>query len=380
MLSLSLFIMSANNTPSKYDLSQKKQQAYLELFNDMKLSISKIHDYRKQMLEKFRTKFKELTENYFKSSDFEQKFSSADALILEQDEPDLSKLSPQYFSIQKVMRKLFFTDFISFYCEFFSSINRIILKEQEEGGRFHNATLWKMFDKLDSSNNFAKANDLNKKFIEFIETRIFPDISFTYLRNILESIVEKHSGNSTELIRKCLYFNPSFVFDVKSEQNISEFYHIIIYFFKHYEGEPYICDSEELKSHVASTQIPIEKAVSFLKVLIDHYKEYLIINIKLEYKSCRRLGFNPRFEKYKKHRQDLHSCCLKMNQNLMAISCDKHHDIINEIKKEFAENIIFDFKQSFSSYFNTVVEDVLWKFYDAYYKIVRANGEPESYE
>ncbi|KAF7685670.1 hypothetical protein CDIK_3581 [Cucumispora dikerogammari] len=277
------------------------------------------------------------------------------------------------------MRKLFFTDFIPFCYEFFTNINRMILVEQKKGGCFHYLSLSKMFSELDSSNNFSKANDINMKFIEDISD---PDISFTYLLNILESIVEEHSGNSTELIRKCLYFNPGFVFDVKNIQNIRDFYHTITYFFKYYGADLlYTHDAKTVSCYYAKIiNTRILNAAEVFKLLIDYYQEHLIISIRSEYISSIEVCFGTRFKEYRRCMLDLYGCCLNPDSNLIAVCCKKHQVIIRKIKEERCGNIFFDFYDE-KSFFNDTILYTIDDIYSEEYKTrVSETDQSESSE
>ncbi|KAF7689122.1 hypothetical protein CDIK_2858 [Cucumispora dikerogammari] len=298
MLLLVLSIIADELAPIEEDNIDSEQKTLINQFNYMKHTIVRIHECnRKEMLKTFQSRFKKLIQKSSVYPYLSCKFSKDDISLLKPEIPDLSKLSSQYFHIQKNMRTLFFTDFIPFCYEFLAEINRQCIMQTGPRKCFNSCSLAYMFNKLDPSVKFATENCININFFESISN---PDISFTYLLNSLEAMVSENSNNSIEFIRKCLYFNPGFFFDVSKEQNIRDFYHIITYFFKHYGTSCYSRDVELFSSYVSKIIKPqIKKAKVIIKVLIKYYQPYLIIDVDAGYSYCPANKFCNRFITYR---------------------------------------------------------------------------------
>ncbi|KAF7692966.1 hypothetical protein CDIK_2346 [Cucumispora dikerogammari] len=274
--------------------------------------------------------------------------------------------SLEYGSIKLRLRKLFFTDFISFSYEFFLKTRSQVKVYQIEKCCFNKDTIREIFMGLIPTKEFA---DLNGIDIDFLETIYKQDIDFTFLLNKLEEMVKEHTGLETNTVRKILYLNKDFSFDINDVQAIRDFYHIITYFLSLYGLEKYSRDSEAFSLLFSRNNVPRFRidCPRVIKELIKNYQDYLIIDVESEFEASNRPETDPRFIKYIENRELLTVCCIRKNTNLISIDCNEHKDIIEEIRKNYCENINCDFKTP-NSFFNGFLSVEIGQVFRVYYK------------
>ncbi|KAF7692208.1 hypothetical protein CDIK_2451 [Cucumispora dikerogammari] len=361
------------STSVEYDCVETKQEKLLKMFRRIKTKVLEIHNERLKKVKEFDRKFEKLISEYFVQPYEAWIFPAEDIDLFMSTEPKKNSHTLKFFSIQKIMRKLFFSDFIAFFYEFSTKINTMILVENGRGRCFNYQTLTEVFEELDSSQQFAEKNEVN---MGFLETVALKDISFIYLLERLEKMIRKRTGNSRDMIRKCLFMNPGFSFDVSENKNIQDFFHVISHFLTYYSPRFSIKEEEVFcynMSRVICYRLLDVREV--LKLLIKYYQEYLRINICLEYETCSEPLIDPRFIEYRKCKNDLLSCCIKKgdNENIINVSCEKHQKDINKIRKNYGESILLDFYEENSFFDKEIVFRLEEIYYSEYYSRMSAD-------
>ncbi|KAF7696519.1 hypothetical protein CDIK_1802 [Cucumispora dikerogammari] len=343
-----------------------KQNKCLEMFKRMKEKTLEIHEKRKKLLKDFESEFKYLIDEYFPIPPYGTwTFKKKDITMLELENWVLSDQSLGFQCIKTNMRKLFFTDFVSFCYKFEAEINSMVIEEMKDGHCFDEDYLYEMFSGLNFLKEYSKTDNINIDFLENVQQL---DINISFLLYKLQTMVEEHTGNSIEVIRMCLFYNPGFSFDVNENRNIRDFCSVITFFLKYYGADYYTWDKKRVSSFIPRPpHCVFLDEYKVIKVLIDHYQKYLIVDIESEYKASNDSINDARFTTYRKYRDALLKCCLGENKNLVVISCIKHQKIFNYIRLNYYEtnsgHLYID-----QSIFNENIIDMIRSMYEYFYQ------------
>ncbi|KAF7695747.1 hypothetical protein CDIK_1933 [Cucumispora dikerogammari] len=337
----------------------------LKMLNEVKAKALEIHNERNKIIHKFNIKFEQLVNNYFKPPLKLWALSQSDMNILDEKDSKLIDLPLRYLCIQRMLRKLFFTDFIPFCYEYNFRINVLIRNEQEPGGYFNCHYLNNIFKKLNPSLKFSATVCANMNFFSTLKPTA---ISFSCLLEKLEDLVETRTGNSKEFIRRCLYYTPRGLFDVCRAVNGGLFCHTVSFFLHRSDQE---CSRRECKNCLYD-DLQLESSRIVKKVVIinaqtvlcqeSHYPKVIETqdSPSLEY------YIDEVFFKHKNNEKTLsasHSILNEADENLLQ-PCWKTYNIILKIKGLSIEKVYFAFDEEEWLFYNDVLRriDNIYKF------------------
>ncbi|KAF7696518.1 hypothetical protein CDIK_1803 [Cucumispora dikerogammari] len=340
-----------------------RKKSPLELFNTLRDRTLEIHNECKQMQNEFDSKFDQIIKEVFPKPRMVWTISEEYIEKLEREDWQLYAQSQEFLGIKNRMRMLFFTSFISFYYSFFSKMNMMITKEEEQGS-YNKFYLHAVFNGLDPSEKYAKFNEINIKFLKKSKS---PDITFLYLIKRLEKKVALHTGNLIKNIRKVLYLNHEFKFDTDNDKSIQSFYFLVNHFLNYYNSDYKLINKTEMFCRIPffDRKIMLNPDAVF-KTLNKHYQEYLKVDIESRYKASHEYINDLRFATYNKYRDVLHKCCLVENKSFLKNSCEKHQEILDSIRLEYygINPANFFIKTSVFNYRLVRIEEMYRKLYD----------------
>ncbi|KAF7692922.1 hypothetical protein CDIK_2390 [Cucumispora dikerogammari] len=334
-------------------ISITKQNKWVNKFNIMREEVIKFHDERLEKLKEFDIKFKTLVQEYFPEPRLSWEIKSKKEPMLKTDYLSSNPQLLHHITIKRRMRELFFTDFLSFCNDFFSTLLYQVQKKEIYGGCFNRSCIAELFYEKNPSLRFSKKNDIN---INFLYDILDEDISFIFLLRRLEEIVSERTGNSKDIIREILYLNPNFKFDINNDQSIRKFY---------YETRLYLSDYGLYKKprdpkkfagcfHYDNEPTDGFNGFAVLTEIVKNYKEYLKIDIEKEFVASKLQEADPRFITYTKNQAVLKKCCIKENTNLIDVSCEEHQNIVGKMRHEYCLGIGRDFVCE-NSYFHDLI-------------------------
>ncbi|KAF7694645.1 hypothetical protein CDIK_2073 [Cucumispora dikerogammari] len=237
--------------------------------------------------------------------------------------------------LKKSYIRLFFIKFPSLCKDFFFKIISIYQRERPDHSiiktRRAESCVKKIFGDINSSHNTGVHISL-KSFMSF------KDFVFKNFFNRFEQLVISQTGNSKEILRRCLYFNTEYSFDVMENKNILNFYIGIDYFYMY---EDYINFKQNEPIRIIdfgdTTFLHFNKAISIslFSVIDKHYKKYLEIDIEFEYENSLKSHNNYRFDSFIQYKEVFMQCCYKTDKNLLTVNCENHRAIIERIKEDY---------------------------------------------
>ena len=189
----------------------------LKKYHNYKCGVLEIERKRVEIQKMFDIRFQKLINSYFLPH-----HCSANIIPYTDDKKIngvANVLSLKYFSLKIILKKLFFTDLVSFFCETILVINFEVRKSNLEYTVYNWDEPCIGFIRLDTQ--FSIENNINFDFLErFNKT----DHSWLYYWTRLEKMVFEYTGNSPDILRECLYSEFDFYLDVEDKCLISNFY------------------------------------------------------------------------------------------------------------------------------------------------------------
>ncbi|KAF7685855.1 hypothetical protein CDIK_3396 [Cucumispora dikerogammari] len=333
----------------------------LKKYHNYKDTILKIESKRLEIRESFDIIFQKLINSYFLPH-----HCPANIISYTDDKKIngvANVLSLKYFSLKTILKKLFFTDLISFFCDTILVIN-FEVKKSNLGASFYEWNDLGLGD-ITLDTQFSIENGINFDFLErFNET----DHSWLYYWTRLEKMVFEYTGNQPDILRKCLYSELDFYLDVENKPLISNFYMFLAFFIEfsymninNSETETY----EKILKIIGfkeSTEKPFfEECFKFFL----NNKHYFRLNVVYDSMYLEKLTHDFRSEHFKRDFEALKTCCYEKSSNLLTLNCkmQMHNHTISEIKKRVFYNLQFDFFNRGSSFYGRLIDFIKKKYF-----------------
>ncbi|KAF7698617.1 hypothetical protein CDIK_1387 [Cucumispora dikerogammari] len=267
-------------------------------------------------------------------------------------------------SIQKNLRKLFFSDLISYYYGFLFSINTMIYREIDDQVDFRKVYYMSHFGKHVKKSQFATQNNIN---FAFIKPLIEQDYPFEYFLNMLEYLIMTRTINSKKVIRECVYLGGSFYFDVMNEKKLSEFYKIIHMCLKFADpgvtlDEDYIYTKIWKKINNSGVSFELDVTKDVLAVFFSYNRHLFKINTVSRFDQINNGFFGKSFNFDSMEFKLYKKCCLKKENNLLTVSCEKHRDIANAVRRVYLKIVEYEVWCDSSLFFEVCIRKmkIMW--------------------
>ncbi|KAF7701604.1 hypothetical protein CDIK_0686 [Cucumispora dikerogammari] len=333
----------------------ERNNMFLEEYNTYKKSVLNFYIRRRKMASIFESKFNRLVEDAFVLP-----HSSLNNIshMYEREKQYMNTALPlKVILIQKKLRKLFFSDLISYYYEFLFSINTEIYKEIDGNLVFRKEYYLSFLAHLVKNTPFAAQNNIN---FAFIKPMVEQDYPFEYFLNILEDLIMTRTGNSKEVIRKCVYLERSFYFDVMNEKKISEFYKIIHMCLK--LADPGVTLDEDYiytktSNNISYYRVPFALDVTkgVLSVFFAYNRSLFKINTVSSFNQINNFFSGMHVDFGLKEFELYEICCLKKQTNLLIVSCEKHRRIFNAVRRVYLKIIEYEVWSESSLFFEVCI-------------------------
>ncbi|KAF7685956.1 hypothetical protein CDIK_3295 [Cucumispora dikerogammari] len=320
----------------------------LETLKRLKKHIMDINIERKKLVEEFDIYIDRLIDEIICTKNpAHLLISGYDCFKFDSSDPE-EPLSLRYLAQQKIFRKLFFVDLISYCHYFFSKINSMLTAPFRRHRKIYFDPLYKLFYDLASTQIFF--SELNE-FMEYINDIISSDYNFSYFIERLETRIYEKTHNPITNLRVCLYLNNDQVFDVNYNNQILVIYHtfssilrlMFQFKFDEYKDEGFL----RIKEYIW----PFYLDKDTKDLLIKYYRDYIKLEIIYEHNNSKYPNRDPRFCEYIKRRHIFDSTCSEKHNIFFSICCKKHSLDIREISQGYFKHIPSNFVYGRSSFF-----------------------------
>ncbi|KAF7699587.1 hypothetical protein CDIK_1154 [Cucumispora dikerogammari] len=306
----------------------KRQTHLKETFINLKGNLLKAQKKRVVMEKEFDKRIERLLNKHFPDTEQGWRLSSED--FQEKDGKYSKTRSKKFYDVQSRLMKLFYNDLVSFCYKYFSTIKYTVLENNAN-------TIYESFYKkikihrdLIVLSRIADETDIIER--SFYATKPH-DSSFSYLLERLEQMIALRTNNSVLNVRRCLYSEWKFSFDVDDFGNIHEFFHTFICLVK-YSHIP-----NTLKIRTLYNELRLDAEETFCSLAVIH-ENSLNVDIVAEYSACLKNN-DQNMSKYKalrEHYNTYTNCCYIKNRNLLKSRCKEHNEILYKIKENYNAN------------------------------------------
>ncbi|KAF7698683.1 hypothetical protein CDIK_1321 [Cucumispora dikerogammari] len=163
---------------------------------------------------------------------------------------------------------------------------------------------------------------------------------------------------SIDFLRRLLYSNKGFEFDFNDNHLIKGFYYTIAYFIRYYNpNNPLENKVNFIRGFLKDIDYrSTRRAKLFHQLIIEHYTDYLLIDISYKSKNKWNDFKDLSFQKYTDLQNTLNFCCFAdKNCNLITKHCIVHQDYIWKIREQYCEHILYDFTMEYSIFYGRVL-------------------------
>ncbi|KAF7686604.1 hypothetical protein CDIK_3103 [Cucumispora dikerogammari] len=333
----------------------KRNRKLLREYHNYKCGVLKIERKRVGIQKMFDIRFQKLINIYFLP-----RYSTAN-LISYTDDKKINRvaneLSLKYFAFKPILKKLFFTDLISFFCDTILVIN-FAVKKSNFAASFYDSH--RSLGTIPLDTRFSIENNINFDFLErFNKT----DHSWLYYWTRLEKMVFEYTGNQSEILRKCLYPELGTYLDAKYEHYTTSFYMFLataieLSFINTNNSK---VETYEQVRKIVCSDLPFRLITFFDKSYFKFFlpnKQYFKINAVYDAKDLTYLFGDHCYKQFKRDFKALKACCYKKDSNLLTLNCkmQMHNNTISEIKKRVFYNLRGDFFNRGSSFYDELID------------------------
>ncbi|KAF7678776.1 hypothetical protein CDIK_4492, partial [Cucumispora dikerogammari] len=185
-------------------------------------------------------------------------------------------------------------------------------------------------------------------------------LRFRNFVNTLETAFCNITGVSRDLLRKCLYKNQEYDFNILNPNMLDGLYYTIAYFYKFYNRRQTSINSKlfaESIKNIYGCKSDVYNNRSLLFDLVNNiYIKYIVINISEENEAILKITKDLKRDDNESI-NTLNECCLKEGQDLIAVKCDNedHEEIIDEIRDVFCKTMPLDFASRETFFYKRIV-------------------------
>ncbi|KAF7685786.1 hypothetical protein CDIK_3465 [Cucumispora dikerogammari] len=333
-------IILLNCSLSHCTYTRLRGDALQKAYSDYKTTVQKIQKDMEMMVEDFDKKF----EKYI--SVFTITANKAPFLIKEyncmQSTSYDSEVELKYLCLRQWLRDLFFGKFILFVNEFNTRVHLSIMKNQKPGKCLNFYSVKKLVYSVYNEPCFRAEKRTAFDFLPIDKSK-YKNYNFLFFLKKLEDLVIKHTKNTRENVRMCLYYDREFSFDVNSDENIMQIYFLYITSLSFYipfcPEEKTLCLSWPYYYKLGGKYFPSFKLdkKDLLQKFSEIYSGYINLDIVLEYDNCLQKTEDPRLQLYIKTQKKFNDCCVSKGKNLFKTFCKKHGKLINLMISDFLD-------------------------------------------
>ncbi|KAF7689130.1 hypothetical protein CDIK_2850 [Cucumispora dikerogammari] len=338
------------------DRERKINRKLLREYHNYKCGVLKIERKRVEIQKMFDIRFQKRINKYFLP-----RHSNANLISYTDDKKINSvanELSLKYLPLKRILKKLFFTDLISFFCDTLLVINFAVKKSNLADSFYDSRDL--CLGTISLGSQFSIENNIKFDFLERINKT---DHSWMYYWTRLEKMVFEYAGNNPDILRECLYSEFDFYLVVKNNILVSYFYMFLANFIElsfmninNSEAKTYEKVLKRLEYDLPVTVIPfLEK--SYFKFFLRN-KHHFKINAVYDSKYLRNFPDDHCYRQFKRDFKALKTCCYKKGSNLLTLNCkmQMHNNTISEIKKRVFYNLRPDFFNRDSCFYDILID------------------------
>ncbi|KAF7686590.1 hypothetical protein CDIK_3117 [Cucumispora dikerogammari] len=306
-------------------------------FSDYKTTVQKIQKDMEMMVEDFDKKFEKYI-SVFTITPNKSPFLIKEYNCMQSTSYDI-EVELKYLCLRQWLRRLFFGEFILFFNEFNTRVYLSIIKNQKPEKCLNFHSVKKLVYSVYNEPCFSAEKRTAFDFLSIDKSK-YKNYNFLFFLKKLEDLVIKHTNNTRENLRKCLYYDRGFSFDVNSDENIMQIYSLYMASLSFYIP---FCPEEKTLCLSGSYYYYLDKCFPRFKSdkkdlrqkFSEIYSGYINLDIVLEYDNCLQKTEDSRFQLYRKEQKKLNPCCVSKGKNLFKTFCKKHGNLINQMIEYF---------------------------------------------